>query len=63
MAEDPMERLLYTIGGCEVALLNAMEQKDWDFVKALKAKQKQLHERLRRLAYGLPEESPTPTKD
>lgn len=63
MEEDPFEQLLYTLAGCEVAILNAMEQKDWVFLKALRAQKAKLLERLRRKAYGLPEQTDPPTED
>ena len=54
--------LLLRYGGLEAAILEATEQKDWDFVKQLKGLRADLYEKLRRVSYGLNEERPTPTK-
>lgn len=50
-----IDSLLLMIGGLEEAILNAMEQQDWEFVEKLKKLRYEYHERLRRVAYGLPE--------
>jgi len=58
-----IDKLLLMIGGLEEAILNAMEQSDWDFVKVLKSKKLDYYERLRRVAYGLPETRNQKTED
>ena len=66
MKNSPEERkkrlddLLLTIGGLEESIRFAQEQADWDFVKVLKELKPKYTERLRRVAYGLPEESKLP---
>lgn len=56
-----LDELLLTIGGMEESIRFAQEQKDWDFVKVLKELKPKYYERLKRVAYGLPEESKLPT--
>jgi hypothetical protein len=53
--EERLDQLLLMIGGLEVAIRDQMEARDHDFVKVLKAKRANYYERLRRVAYGLPE--------
>lgn len=60
--EERVEELLYVIGGLEAAILEAMDQKDWEFIDMLKVKKMDFYERLRRLSYGLPEERSIPTE-
>lgn len=53
-----IEELLLMIGGLESSILRAQENKDWKFLDTLKPLKANYYERLRRLSYGLPEESP-----
>lgn len=57
-----IEELLYMLGGLEASILEAMDQRDWEFVKLLKVKKADYYERLRRVSYGLPEKRTFPTK-
>lgn len=57
-----IDELLLMIGGLEASILNAQDQRDWDFVNNLKPLRANYYERLRRILYGLPETRPTPTK-
>ena len=56
-----IDDLLLIIGGMEESIRFAQDQKDWDFVKVLRELKPKYHERLKRVAYGLPEESKLPT--
>lgn len=56
-----IDELLLTIGGLEESIRFSQEQKDWDFLKVLKELKPKYYERLKRVAYGLPEESKLPT--
>ena len=58
-----LDELLLTIGGLEESLRFAQEQKDWDFVKVLRELKPKYYERLKRVAYGLPEESKLPATE
>lgn len=60
--EERIENLLYILGGLEASILEAMDQKDWDFVKMLKVQKADYYERLRRVSYGLPEKRTLPTE-
>jgi hypothetical protein len=60
--KERIEALLTLIGGLEVSILTAQEEKDWDFLKVLKSKQKNYYERLRRVSYGLTEERTLPAE-
>lgn len=60
--KERIDHILYMIGGLEESIRNAMEQKDWDFLEVLKPLKKDYYERLRRVAYGLPEERKLPTE-
>lgn len=55
--ENRIGELLREIGGLEASILYAMEQRDYPFADKLKALRPNKYERLRRLMYGLPEES------
>lgn len=57
-----MDNLLLMIGGLEESIRSALDQKDWDFLETLKPLKAKYYERLRRLAYGLPQERPLPPK-
>ena len=56
-----LDELLLTIGGLEESIRASLAQEDWDFVKVLRELKPKYYERLRRVAYGLPEESKLPT--
>lgn len=58
-----IDDLLLMIGGLEESIRINMEQEEWDFVKLLKELKPKYLERLRRVAYGLPEESKLPTTE
>lgn len=60
--KERIDHLLYMIGGLEESLRMSMEQKDWDFVKVLRPLKTDYYERLRRVAYGLPEERKLPAE-
>jgi hypothetical protein len=51
------------IGGLEVAILEAIKQDDKKFEKSMEELKAKYIERLRRVSYGLPEESTIPTED
>lgn len=53
---ERIEELLKLIGGLEISIRDALEQRDWDFSKQLKKLKPKYYEKLRRLMYGLPEE-------
>lgn len=55
-----LDELLLMIGGLEEAIRSAQEQRDWDFLKILKDLKANYYERLRRVAYGFPEERKRP---
>lgn len=61
--KERLDKLLLMIGGFEVAIRDALENKDYDFLKVLKKKQVTYYERLRRVSYGLPEESTLPPEN
>ena len=61
--KERIDHLLYMVGGLEECIRNAMEQKDWDFLKVLKPLKQDYYERLKRVAYGLPEERKLPAKE
>ena len=56
-----LDELLLMIGGLEESIRIAQEQKEWDFLKVLRPLKVKYYERLKRVAYGLPEESKLPT--
>lgn len=56
-----IDELLLMIGGLEEIIRVNMELEEWDLVKILKELKPKYIERLRRVAYGLPEESKLPT--
>lgn len=56
-----LDELLLTIGGLEESIRVSQERKEWDFLKVLQELKPKYYERLRRVAYGLPEESKLPT--
>ena len=51
-----IEKRLLLIAGLEASIMNAEEQRDWEFRKQLLPLRKDYYEKLRRLVYGLPEE-------
>lgn len=55
-----IDELLLMIGGLEESIRSSLEQEDWDFVKVLRELKPKYHERLKRVAYGLPEETKLP---
>lgn len=57
-----IDELLLMIGGLEVSILSAQDQKDYDFLKILQPLKTKYYERLRRIAYGLPEERTVPAE-
>ena len=59
--EKRLDELLLTIGGLEESIRFNMELEEWDFVKVLRELKPKYIERLRRVAYGLPEEAKLPT--
>jgi len=57
-----LDELLHMIGGMEESIRFAQEQKDWDFLRVLRELKPKYYERLRRVAYGFPEERRVPTE-
>lgn len=57
-----LDELLHMIGGIEESIRFAQEQKDWDFLKVLRELKPKYYERLRRVAYGFPEERRIPAE-
>lgn len=53
-----LDEILLTIGGLEESLRMAQEQQEWKLKKILESKKTEYYERLRRCAYGLPEDRP-----
>lgn len=60
---ERIEKLLLIIAGVEVSIRDAQELRDYEFLKILKGLKPKYYEKLRRLAYGLPEDRKLPTKD
>lgn len=56
-----LDDLLKMIGGLEESIRIAQEQKEWEFLEVLRPLKTKYYERLKRVAYGLPEESKLPT--
>jgi hypothetical protein len=48
-----LDTLLLRIGGLEVSIRDALERRDFDLVKELKALKPGYYEQLRRVTYGL----------
>lgn len=57
-----LDDLLLMIGGMEESIRFAQENKEWEFLDVLRPMKIKYYERLRRVAYGLPEESQLPTE-
>jgi hypothetical protein len=57
-----LDELLLMIGGLEESIRSAIEQRDREFLAVLKPLKAKYYERLRRVAYGLPEERTVPAE-
>lgn len=58
-----LDELLLTIGGLEESIRTAQENREWEFLDILRPMKKRYYERLKRVAYGLPEESKLPATE
>lgn len=58
-----LDDLLLMIGGLEESIRIAQENKEWEFLDVIRPLKVKYYERLRRVAYGLPEESTIPTEE
>lgn len=58
-----LDDLLLMIGGLEESIRIAQENKEWEFLDVLKPLKAKYYTRLRRVAYGLPEESKLPATE
>lgn len=57
-----LDELLLMIGGLEESIRIAQENKEWDFLEVLRPMKANYYKRLRRVAYGLPEEPKLPAE-
>lgn len=55
--EERIKELVLLIAGYEEAIRMSMENRDFEFANRLKPLKLKVYEKLRRVAYGLPEEA------
>ncbi|CAB4182676.1 hypothetical protein UFOVP1439_35 [uncultured Caudovirales phage] len=58
-----LDDLLLMIGGLEESIRIAQENKEWEFLDVIRPLKVKYYERLRRVAYGLPEETRLPAEE